>query len=83
MEGDAAFLGLRLRPREGATLYNNTVSERAQHSGACAVAHLLASYRKERAEQQTRSSDAEADPVHDGFDSAEEFRRYLDTRAAS
>ena len=53
------------------------------HGGACGVAHLLASYRRERDEQQTRNSEAEADPVLDGFDSAEEFRSYLDARTAS
>ena len=53
------------------------------HGGACGAAHLLASYRRERDEQQRRNSEAEADPVLDGFDSAEEFRSYLDARTAS
>lgn len=53
------------------------------HGGACGVAHLIASSRSERAEQQLRVAEAESDPVLDGFDSAEEFRNYLDDRAAS
>lgn len=53
------------------------------HGGACGVAHLVASSRKGRAEQRSRIDEAEADPVLEGFESAEEFRRYLDDRAAS
>ncbi len=53
------------------------------HGGACGVAHLFASSRKARAEQRLRISEAESDPVLEGFGSAEEFRRYLDARAAS
>ena len=53
------------------------------HGGACGVAHLIASARKERAEQRSRIFDAEADPVLEGFESAEEFRRYIDARPAS
>lgn len=53
------------------------------HGGACGVAHVIASSRRERAEQRSHVSEAEADPVLDGFASAEEFRSYLDARAAS
>lgn len=53
------------------------------HGGVCGVAHLIASSRTARAERQSRIAEAEADPVLEGFDSAEEFRRYLDARALS
>lgn len=53
------------------------------HGGACGVAHLIASSRNERSQQRSRDSEAEADPVLEGFESAEDFRRYLDARAAS
>ena len=53
------------------------------HGGACGVAHLIASSRTERAERHSRDREAEADPVLEGFASAEEFRKYLDARAAS
>ncbi len=53
------------------------------HGGTCGVAHVIASSRRERAEQRSRVSEAEADPVLDGFATAEEFLSYLDARAAS
>ena len=55
----------------------------ALHGGACGAAYFVSSSRKDRAEQRSRRSEAEADPVLTGFDSAEEFRNYLDARAES
>jgi hypothetical protein len=53
------------------------------YGGACALAHAVASSRESRADHAVRVSTEEADPVLDGFSSAEEFRRYLDSRAAA
>jgi hypothetical protein len=53
------------------------------YGGACAVAHVVASSRETRMERAERVASEEADPVLDGFGSADEFRRYLDTRAAA
>lgn len=53
------------------------------YGGACALAHVAASWRETRRDRAARVAVEEADPVLGGFASAEEFRRYLDTRAAS
>jgi hypothetical protein len=53
------------------------------YGGACALAHVVASSRESRSDRAKRVATEEADPVLDGFASAEEFRRYLDARAAT
>jgi hypothetical protein len=50
------------------------------HGGACVVAHMVASARREMGERAARLESEESDPILDGFTSAEEFRRYLDAR---
>lgn len=52
----------------------------AVHGGACALAHMVASSRREIAEHASRVAEEEADPVLEGFATAEEFRRYLEAR---
>ncbi len=53
------------------------------HGGACVVAHMVASARREMAARETRLRTEEADPILDGFASADEFRRYLEARTTT
>ncbi len=51
------------------------------YGGACALAHVVAVSRATRHDVAQRVAAEEADPVLNGFASAEEFRLYLDARA--
>jgi hypothetical protein len=53
------------------------------HGGVAALAHVVSSSRQDRSARAARVAIEEADPVLDGFASADEFRRYLDSRAVS
>lgn len=47
------------------------------HGGTCALAHVVASSRVDRAERAQRLATEEADPILDGFADADAFRAYL------
>jgi hypothetical protein len=53
------------------------------YGGVCAFAHVVASSRESRSDRARRVATEEADPVLDGFASADEFRRYLDARSVT
>ncbi len=53
------------------------------YGGTCALAHVVGSSRQDRFDRAQRVATEEADPVLDGFASAEDFRLYLNARSAS
>lgn len=52
------------------------------HGGVAALAHVIASSRRDRTERAERRAAEEADPVLEGFDDADAFRAYLAETAA-